>query len=334
MNKVIQEFLNELRANRKAEITVQNNANILTKLNNFKSVEKITKEDLKAFFSVLKLSETNYRAHQIIIRRFFNKIGKPEVIEWMEIIKPMETLRSDEILNTSEINKMIDVTGLLYYKAFIAFLFESGCRFSEAHHLQWKDFIETSSGLITHIKTTKTGAGYRKVILPFSAQYIRNLKAHVDADPDSVVFHIGNTQSNDMLQIIAGKAGIRKPISCHKMRHGQATNMVQLGYNEAIIRKKLGWTPTSAMIARYVHLDDSDVIKATLEKAGKLPPEQLPITELNEPDKITLVDAAMQFSKLTEENSFLQEKMEKQEAAMDEMRRQMELITAAMAAKK
>jgi integrase len=345
MNKVILDFLNELRANRKAEITVQNNANILTKLNNFKPVEKMTKEDLKAFFSSLKLSENNYRAHQIVIRRFFNKIGKPDIIEWMEIIKPKETLRSDEILNTDEINKMIDGTEFLYYKAFIAFLWESGCRFSEAHRLKWKDFIETDSGLITHIETRKTGIGYRKIILPFAAQYIRNLKAHVDAQPDNVVFHVGNTQSNDMMQIIAGKAGIKKPISCHKMRHGQATNMVQMGYNEAIIRKKLGWSPTSAMIARYVHLDDTDVIRASLEKAGKLPAEQIPLTELKEPDKITLIDAAMQFSKLTEENSELKTRldevedqhkaqMDKQKVEMAAMKRQMEFITAAMQAKK
>src|SRR5659263_157278 len=189
MNKIIQEFINELRANRKAEITVQNNANILTKLDKFKLVNKMTKEDLKAFFSGLKLSENNYRAHQIVIRRFYNKIGKPDIIEWMEIIKPKETLRSDEILNTDEINKMIDATEFLYYKAFIAFLWESGCRFSEAHRLKWKDFIETDSGLVTHIETRKTGIGYRKIILPFSVQYIRNLKAHVDAQSDSVVFH-------------------------------------------------------------------------------------------------------------------------------------------------
>ena len=64
------------------------------------------------------------------------------------------------------------------------------------------------------------------------------------------------------------KAGIAKPCNPYAFRHAQATNMIQLGYNEYIIRKKLGWSSDSKMIGRYIHCVDDDVIDATQEKNG------------------------------------------------------------------
>ena len=114
----------------------------------------------------------------------------------------------------------------------------------------------------------------------------------MNAKPEDVVFSVGNWASNDMLSKIATKAGITKPVNCHKFRHAITTAIVQPGYNEAIIRKKLGWSPTSGMIARYQHLNDEDVINATLENTGKLP-QTAPRTEIKEAKRLTLVDAAM-----------------------------------------
>jgi hypothetical protein len=205
---------------------------------------------------------------------------------------------------------MIEATESHFYKAFISFLFETGCRISEARSLKVKDFYDTDQGMIVHIPTRKTAAGYRKVILPFSSQYIRNLKTITNMKKDDTLFKMSEGGIYGTLKEIAKEAGINKPMSCHKFRHAQATDLVKRGYNEAIIRKKLGWSPTSGMIARYQHLNDEDVINATLENSGKLPQTAAPRTEIREADKVTLVDAAMQFSKLTEENQTMKEEME------------------------
>jgi hypothetical protein len=120
-----------------------------------------------------------------------------------------------------------------------------------------------------------------------------------------------------MLHRIASDAGITKPIHCHLLRHAQATDMVKRSYNEAIIRKKLGWSSTSPVIARYQHLNDEDVINATLENHDKLPQTAAPRIEIKEADRLSLVDAAMQFSKLTEENSELKTRLDE----MDKQRK-------------
>lgn len=319
-------YLQELRAQRRSDGTIKNELWVLNTLDKFKPLETITKTDLMTFFESTDMPDTSLFLFQSIIKKYFRIIGKPEMIEWIKKKKPRDTLHPDDILTTDDVNKLIETTESHYYKALIAFLFETGCRISEARSLKFKDFHDTDQGIVVYIPTIKTAAGYRKVILPFSSQYIRNLKLYSGSSNDDVVFKIQIWQTNNMIRIIAKKAGIDKPLSAHKFRHSQATDLVRRGYNEAIIRKKLGWTPTSSMIARYQHLNDEDVINATIENTGKLPQTATPRTEIKEADKITLVDAAMQFSKLSEENETLK-------AEMETMKKQMELITAALQVK-
>jgi hypothetical protein len=93
--------------------------------------------------------------------------------------------------------------------------------------------------------------------------------------------------------------------------------MVQLAYNDAIIKKRLGWSPTSTMIVRYTHLNDEDVINATLSNTGKIPKTAVR-TEIKEAEKLSLVDAAMQLSKLSEENRELKQEVEIMKASISE----------------
>lgn len=324
---MIETYLTQLKARKVAKKTVKNYEFVLKKLNAFKPLEQIGKDDLIRFFADLKAPDSSILLYQVSIKKFFKDIGKPDIVSWIKPITPKETLKSDDILTTDEINRMIDATESNFFKALIAFLFETGARISEVEKLRYKDFQETDQGLIVHIPTTKTASGYRKVILPFSSQYIRNLKAYVNAKGEDKVFKGGYSHIHITLNQIAKDAGINKHVSPHKFRHAQATDLVRRGYNEAIIRKKLGWTATSSMIARYQHLNDEDVINATLENTGKLPQTAAPRTEIKEAERMSLVDAAMQFSKLTEDNEDLKADNEALKAEMETMRKDMEKIT-------
>ncbi len=290
-------------------------------LDRFKPLETITKSDLMRFFETLDKPDTSLSLFQTIVKKYFRAISRPELIEWIKKKRPKETLHPNDILTTDDINKMIDATESPYYKAVIAFLFESGCRISEARALKFKDFKDTDQGMVVNIPTSKTAAGLRKIIIPFSSQYIRNLKLYSGLTDGDYVFKIKTWQTDNMLKIIAKKAGITKPMSAHKLRHAQATDLVRRGYNESIIRKKLGWSPTSPMIARYININDEDVINATLENSGKLPQTASPRIEIKEAERLSLVDAAMQFSKLTEDNEQLRtsyEELKKQIETMKE----------------
>jgi len=309
----IESYLSELQARGLKTKSIQAYKRLLNDLNAVRPINEYSKDDLILYFNKRKGAESSRNFEMRVAKKYFKDIGMAEVGEWIKSLPYRETLRSDDILTTEDINKMMTITDNHYSKALISFLFETGCRISEALMLYFKDFQDTDQGMIVSIPTLKTAAGYRKVILPFSSQYIRNLKAYTGARTEDKLFRLSYTQNARIVADIAAQAGINKKVTCHKFRHAQATDLVKRGYNEAIIRKKLGWSPTSDMIARYQHLNDDDVINATLENSGKLPQTTAPRTEIKEADRLSLVDAAMQFSKLTEEN----ESMRIQIAEMD-----------------
>lgn len=84
----------------------------------------------------------------------------------------------------------------------------------------------------------------------FSGQYIMNYIAYAGLKPGNILFKLHKANAWRYLVGAGKKAGIAKPCNPYAFRHAQATNMIQLGYNEYIIRKKLGWSSDSKMIGR------------------------------------------------------------------------------------
>src|SRR3989337_1205758 len=265
----IQKYLDEQKANGKSWHLLIATRSILTKLDNFKLLDNITKEDLINYFSNFKGKPATKKMAQVVIKKYFS--DKPELSNWIKPVNVKNDLKSDDILNPEDIDKLINATNGIYWKAYIAFAFESGARFSEIQALSYKDFKETDQGMVVEIHTTKTGAGYRKMVLPFSAQYIRNLITYEPSKPEAKMFRMTESYVLKELKEIAEAAKIDKPMSPHRLRHAQATDMCKRGYNETIIKKKLGWSLSGNMIARYTHPADDAVINATLEKGGDLP---------------------------------------------------------------
>ncbi len=187
---------------------------------------------------------------------------------------PRSKLRPEDILTPEDVDKLIDATPSHFYKCIIAVLWETGCRIGEARTLKIKDLRETDSGLIVSIPTLKNDFPCRNMVLLYSAQYVRNYLAYSGKIGDDIIFDVERSTIHIMLQKIKKNAGIAKPVSPHKFRHARATQMVKQGYQEAIIRKMMGWTPTSPMIANYQHLCDSDVINAQIAMNGEVAEKQ------------------------------------------------------------
>ncbi|VVB89345.1 Tyrosine recombinase XerA [uncultured archaeon] len=341
MTTTFDDFLIHEKVNGMAASTLKTEMSLIRQVNAYKPLDaKWTKSDINDFILSLDKKKWTIEKYKQILKKFFAWRGKPELIDQLKF-KPVKTaIRREDILTVDEINKLIENTPSTLYKALIAFLFESGARVSEALAVKVKDIQETDKGIVISIPQTKTGNDYRRGLFIYSSQFIRNHLVYCALKNDDYLFthqsgarHITNVSVFNMLKRIAKDAGITKPISAHKFRHAQATDMVLRGYQEMIIRKKLGWTDDSKMIARYQHIVDDDVINATLEKAGSEIPKQ-PITNLNTAEPLKLADAASMFVKMNEENAALKEKAEKQDKTIEEMQRQMEFITATLNAKK
>lgn len=315
---LIEKYLKEQKANGLKPNTLQQNQIYLSKANDWKPINQWTKDDATAY--ILKLGEEYKRSsieiQKAMIKKYFKWLGKPEVVAHLKTKMPKGCLKPDDILTPDDITLLIENTPSTLYKALIAFLFESGARINEALAVRVKDIKETDKGMIISVRTFKTGEDYRPSIYPFSAQYIRNHITYNALNPEDKLFNISDVTAWEMLKKIGKKAGITKPISPHKFRHAQATDMVLRGYHPSIINKKLGWTDDSRMFARYTHLSNDDVINATLENGGK-PIERKPITNIKQAERISIAEASMQFSKLTEENASLQAQLKEQKEQND-----------------
>lgn len=314
----IESFIEELEANGRSLHTIQSYKDVLNRLNKFKDLDKITKSDLIKFFKDFVGTDETKRLYQAKIKKFFTDQGKKDIVDWIKLLQIKESLNSDDILSTDDINALIESTDSIYFKAWISIAFESGARFNEIKQLRYKDFKETSEGLIVTIPTSKNDALRPAILLPASSNYVRNLKAHAMLNESDIVFPMSRQNTAKHLEEIQEKAGITKPITPHKFRHAQATDMVKRNYTDAIIKAKLGWKKNSRMASRYTHLDNQSVIEATLRNGGKIP-DSKPITEIKPGNKVTLIDAAMQFSKLSEENRELKDRIGTTESYLERL---------------
>ncbi len=277
----------------------------------FKPIDTWRKEDVDKYLLSLreKNKESTIGIKKILLKQYFGWLGKPEIIKHIRVKLPKNHLKREDILAPEDVNKMVETIESPMYKALIVFLYESGVRISEALALTVTDIQDTDQGMIVSIKDEKTDNGYRSCIYPTSSQFIRNHITYSGLTKENKLFPISKSWANTMLKRIGKNAEIEKPITCHKFRHAQATDMVLRGYQESIIRKKLGWTDDSGMIARYQHLVDDDVIDATLEKNGQ-EIKKHPIVNVNTAEPLNIIDAGVQLRKLTEDNEELKNRLD------------------------
>jgi len=82
--------------------------------------------------------------------------------------------------------------------------------------------------------------------------------------------------ARQILNRVCMRAKISKRIYLNLFRHSEATNSAKF-MTEAQLRLRHGWSPTSKMTARYVHLVNADVDQAYLQHHGiKTGKEEVP----------------------------------------------------------
>jgi integrase/recombinase XerD len=309
----IDDFLNYQRVNSIKDNTIKNNRSKLEIANTWKPLDTWEKEDVTKYIIHMKdegYAESYIEMTKSLIKSFFKWIGKEDFVKDIKVKMPKKKLRPSEIWTPDEIDKLIKAATDNRWKALIALLYESGARISELLNIRVSDIQEQENGMVIHIPATKTGEDYRPCLCVMSGQYIRNHVLYPPLKPDCKLFDVSKPLVWLRLKEFAKAAGIAKPISAHPLRHAQATYMVRKGYNESIIRSKLGWTDDSKMIARYVSIDGQDVINATLEKEGgarQIPKELVKPIKIAEP--IAIADKTIELNRLNTENEELKQQL-------------------------
>ncbi len=159
-------------------------------------------------------------------------------------------------------------------KALIAVGYEGGFRIGELANIRIKDVeFKIVNGHLKAKVRVYGKTGERKIPLVMSAPLLKTwMEAHpLNNDPEAVVFcSISNRKLGEsmeyqafsrIIKTLAKKAGIKKRVYPHMLRHSRATVLAK-HLPEAVLCEYFGWVQGSDIPAVYVHLSGRDLDEA------------------------------------------------------------------------
>jgi len=187
-----------------------------------------------------------------------NKLGLPN---------PKKNFSLPNILTIEEVGKLIDSTSNTKHRLIIKLLYGCGLRVSEIVNLE-KNHLNFKESLI-HVKLAK-GKKDRFVKLPSSV--LDELENYVKLENSEILFpsNRGGKLTTATIQAIlknsSKKAGIKKRVYPHLLRHSFATHLLEQGTDLRIIQKLLGHSDIKTTQI-YTHISQASIknIKSPLD---------------------------------------------------------------------
>ncbi len=287
--KDISNFINDLSAQGIKPNRLHKYVCVLGKLSTWtsKPLVECRKEELMELVRKIDLvknySDWTKHDRKVILKRFYRWVNgdeeHPQWLKWLKLSEPKNKILPEELLTEEEIIKIIESSNYVRDKAFVATLFESGCRIGEILTLQIKNvsFGEHITSLIVCGKT-----GQRRVPLITSTSYLSTwLSVHpqknnpnaplwmrlLKSNPTKDFEALGYRGAQKLLILLFKKAQVNKRPNPHLFRHSRATLLAKK-LTEAQMKGYFGWTQSSAMAARYVHLSGRDIDNAIMKING------------------------------------------------------------------
>jgi len=216
-------------------------------------VEEI--QQFLVFRSDCKLSWQSINGDHSALQMFFNGVLKrPWPLEHLP--RPRQEKSLPTILSQEEVQRLINSGTMLKHQVFMALLYGTGLRLSEALNLELSH-IDGQRGQVRVVRGK--GKKDRYVNLPQSVllllrDYYRRLK------PVKYLFngsYRGSRWANRSAQVAVEQAAIRakiiRPVSPHVLRHCYATHHLERGTSIVYLRDQMGHRNVKTT-ARYIHL--------------------------------------------------------------------------------
>ena len=255
----INKYIDYLKYERKlSNNTVMSYSNDLNDLYAFfnEDIIKVTYKDLVKYINSLSNLNARSIAHHIsVINSFYTYLVNNEYIK----DNPSENIKSPKLakklptyLTIDEINKLLDIQLLTPYdyrnKAMLELLYATGLRISELISLEFSN-IDIDNSILRVI-----GKGSKERLVPFNDSASKYLKLYIDYYRDEILngkysdyLFISNAKKpitrQGFFKIIkteVNRAGIKKDVSPHVLRHSFATHLLANGADIRVIQELLG----------------------------------------------------------------------------------------------
>jgi integrase/recombinase XerD len=231
-----------------------------------------------------KLSPGTIRNHKKLIKKFMRWSTAGDPPKWVRDLKlkAVESpVQPSDILTADELSRLLETCRHPRDKAFIATLADSGMRVGALASCRVKNVEFNQYGGIIYL--SKTGANKttpaKGIPLTWSTGYLNQWLAvhpfHDDPEAPLWVTLDKNKEAvsyitiRKMIRATAERAGIKKHIYPHLLRHTAITNWILDGLNEQEIKHRAGWSRGSnQMLKTYANFTDLEINNSIFEKYG------------------------------------------------------------------
>lgn len=221
---------------------------------------KINEMQIKAYLAAFK-SHNTQRANHSAIKCFYKYAMKqPNKFKFIEYCKRDRKLPI--VLSTDEVQALFKACGNIKHKAILALLYSAGLRIGEVINLKISHI--DSSRMVINIIDAKGGKD-RQVMLDVGVLDLLR-KYYKMYRPKCYMFNGQNTERysersvNAFLKAYAAKAGIKKRIYAHLLRHCSFTHMVEQGIDINLIQRLAGHSSVKTT-ALYTHISHNIISK-------------------------------------------------------------------------
>jgi len=203
--------------------------------------KNINEQDIKDFLAQPKMINTQRNYHSAIKKFYDICLGQKEKFKYIPYARKEQKLPI--VFSVDEIQKMFSVCENLKHKVVLALLYSCGLRVSELINLKW-EHIDRSRMVINIIQAK--GKKDRQVMLappliPLLEKYWYEYKSMVYVlngwknEPQYSERSVGQ-----IVKQLAAKAGIKKNVWTHLLRHCAFTHLLEQGTDLGIIQKLAG----------------------------------------------------------------------------------------------
>jgi site-specific recombinase XerD len=253
-----------------------------------KRPDLLTQEHMRAFqlhlLNERKLAVETVAARITALRFFFVKVlHRP--YQQVDLIYPKLPVRLPTVLSENEVAKLIESASNAYHRVMLTTLYPTGMRRTELSRLKVEDI--DSQRMVIHVRQGKGGKDRDVTLSPRLLEILRDYwkwrKPQVYLFPslqrkrpglpitDRAIYHAVRTA--------ARRAGIKKKITPHTLRHSWATHLLERGTDLKTIQMLLGHVDLEATTI-YLHLSQRHL------QAMSNPVDALPIPGLGEKPRL------------------------------------------------
>ncbi|HXG37195.1 MAG TPA: site-specific tyrosine recombinase/integron integrase [Bacteroidota bacterium] len=227
---------------------------------------ELSEEDIREYLLYL-LQKKRYAAstvNQVINALRFLYVdlyGKPFVLG--EIPRPKKSRNLPKVLSETEVRAILDSTSNLKHKALLMLVYSAGLRVGEVVRIKLEDIDSTR--MLIHIRKAK---GLKDRYVQLSETVLSTLREYWrHARPREWLFpgqgdqgFLSERTAEEVFKQATTRAGIRKPVSIHSLRHSYATHLLEAGVDIRYIQEILGHSNLKTTEI-YTHVSKKQIAK-------------------------------------------------------------------------